>query len=410
MGKTKKMKITTVITTAAIACLSSAFASISSSTGPIVPGEWNRNFAQGKQYAEAYNIPMVVFWANNGCSHCEKIESSMESDVFHNWMMEKGFVFIFEMGSTSGYPEEGDAHSFIKSCKDGTLGGYPDVVVYWPKPDGSAVYTKFSAWASMPVRDGSSYEENVRLSIESLVYGAASGKAPTRESTSSVSWNKAASVFGRLWKEGEDLGGVVELKFGKTKKNKSTAKVSAVLTMNGATYKNSVNVDTSAATFSIPLGGGELVVARTGAQEFVGIYGDYSVESVVFGGADILSGNMNFMLFGAPATIDGEPVIADYLPKTVSFTGNGKKWSFAGGSLKYRKADGSFQAEGDPSKLKLSYKSKTGEFSGSFAAYYVKKGSLKKLSVKVSGYVFNGRGYGWTDNKKFGSYDVMIMR
>ena len=51
-------------------------------------------------------------------------------------------------------------------------------------------------------------------------------------------------------------------------------------------------------------------------------------------------------------------------------------------------------ADVNPSGLKLSYTAKTGVFKGSFNLYSMATGKLKKTSVKVTGYVINGIGYG----------------
>ncbi len=62
----------------------------------------------------------------------------------------------------------------------------------------------------------------------------------------------------------------------------------------------------------------------------------------------------------------------------------------------------------NPSGLKLKYKMKDATFSGSFAAYALEGGKLKKTSVQVSGVVLGGIGYGTGSVKKSGSVAVKI--
>ena len=62
----------------------------------------------------------------------------------------------------------------------------------------------------------------------------------------------------------------------------------------------------------------------------------------------------------------------------------------------------------NPSGLKLKYKMKDATFSGSFAAYALEGGKLKKTSVQVSGVVLGGIGYGTASVKKSGSVAVKI--
>ena len=65
----------------------------------------------------------------------------------------------------------------------------------------------------------------------------------------------------------------------------------------------------------------------------------------------------------------------------------------------------------NPSGLSLKYKSKKpkdGLISGSFYAYTLLNGKLKKVAVSVSGVLVNGIGYGSAYIKKVGSVPVTI--
>ena len=62
----------------------------------------------------------------------------------------------------------------------------------------------------------------------------------------------------------------------------------------------------------------------------------------------------------------------------------------------------------NPSGLKITYKDKDGSFKGSFTAYAIVNGKLKKHKATVEGVVINGVGYGTATIKKLGSWDVVI--
>ena len=47
----------------------------------VEPGVWTSDFDGAMKYAEAANIPVVVFWANKGCAHCEGIEKEMKKEL-----------------------------------------------------------------------------------------------------------------------------------------------------------------------------------------------------------------------------------------------------------------------------------------------------------------------------------------
>ena len=62
----------------------------------------------------------------------------------------------------------------------------------------------------------------------------------------------------------------------------------------------------------------------------------------------------------------------------------------------------------NPSGLKLKYVAKNGTFTGSFSAYAISGGKLKKVKVQVSGVVLGGRGYGTASVRKTGSWPATI--
>jgi hypothetical protein len=97
------------------------------------------------------------------------------------------------------------------------------------------------------------------------------------------------------------------------------------------------------------------------------------------------------------------------LPNGVEVTQSSGKWSMSkAGKVKYK--NGVWDVSGEnPAALKLSYKAKTGMFTGSFNVYGVVNGRLKKYSVKINGVVIDGVGYGVATLKKpVASWSVRI--
>ena len=62
----------------------------------------------------------------------------------------------------------------------------------------------------------------------------------------------------------------------------------------------------------------------------------------------------------------------------------------------------------NPSGLKLSYKAKDGSFKGSFSAYAIVNGRLKKTKVDVFGVLIDDVGYGMAVIKNVGSWPVYV--
>ena len=78
------------------------------------------------------------------------------------------------------------------------------------------------------------------------------------------------------------------------------------------------------------------------------------------------------------------------------------------GLLKDKSGADLSKAGTNPSGLALKYTVKNGTFKGSFSAYALSGGKLKKVKVAVSGIVLGGRGYGTASVKKVGSWPVTI--
>ena len=90
----------------------------------VTRGAWCGNFTAAKAYADENNIPMVVFWANPGCSLCEKLEAACKKAEFTDWMAARQLVMVFGYGATTADMKA--CKAFAKSGKE-----YPFVAVYW---------------------------------------------------------------------------------------------------------------------------------------------------------------------------------------------------------------------------------------------------------------------------------------
>ena len=119
----------------------------------------------------------------------------------------------------------------------------------------------------------------------------------------------------------------------------------------------------------------------------------------VVGLANAIVGKPGTLKAGAAFRLGGEMGDAKYgayLPNGVSVTG-GAKWTLPKAGKVQLAKDGTVDAAkagANPSGLKLTYKAKDGTFKGSFKAYADVGGKPKGTTVKVSGVLVGGVGYG----------------
>ena len=123
-------------------------------TDEAVKGEWMRNFVDATNLAQRTKSPMIMVWANQGCSHCEDLEAQLNATKFKTWQAEHGdYVYCFAMGSGSGgndvAPNIGSGAKKFAQTAGGTLAKpltqYPFVCLYWPKGNGDDVITSWSS-------------------------------------------------------------------------------------------------------------------------------------------------------------------------------------------------------------------------------------------------------------------------
>ena len=235
-----------------------------------------------------------------------------------------------------------------------------------------------------------------------------------------------AMVLSGVIYNGQEVVGIVELKLGKVKNG--VGKISGSFTgLDGKKHNikavKLTGLDgTAPAVVSLDVKGVGTLTATIGGDKFAGSLGAWHVQSAEVGGvgnkAAATAGVAMDDLTAFPGT-----VLADLLPKAEALTISRGKWSFAkAASVKWAKpkkgaAPSKFYDEAsgkdliiDTSKgsnlsgLKLSYTPKKGTFKGSFKVYALEgagaKTKLKKYTIKVSGVVVDGVGYGAATSKK----------
>jgi len=124
---------------------------INASSGAVVPGEWNASVTAGKVYAEANNMPMLAIFGSKFCSHCHALQTACNTERFKAWVADMKPVMVFGMDENTK-----------KFCKPDDSVSLPFVAIYWPKPDGSNVYVRFTGMMGyMPSKEGNTLEEQL---------------------------------------------------------------------------------------------------------------------------------------------------------------------------------------------------------------------------------------------------------
>lgn len=125
-----------------IASCTVANAAIIKTTTAVQRGIWSSDLQGGQGAALRDRIPLLIFWGNSGCSHCEKLEKLMNEEIFTQWMEEKQIYQVFRESDTACRKWMQDV-----AKKNGRkISAFPFAAVYWPKNDGSEVLQAFSAY------------------------------------------------------------------------------------------------------------------------------------------------------------------------------------------------------------------------------------------------------------------------
>ena len=237
---------------------------------------------------------------------------------------------------------------------------------------------------------------------------------------------KAVTLQGVVY-DGGKVVGIVELKLGKVNAKKGTSKVSgSVTTLDGKKHTvkafNLEGIDgASPKAVTLEVKDFGTMSVTIGGTQFAGAMGKYHVQSANVGGDWSKGGTKVYVatserLAGTLALPEG--TIEELLPDGESVIQKNGKWSFAkAASVKWAKPKQGaalperYDAEsgkgllvdtsGDKTNLsamKLTYTPKKGTFKGSFKVYALegagKATKLKKYTIKVSGVVVGGVGYG----------------
>jgi len=138
-----------------------------------------------------------------------------------------------------------------------------------------------------------------------------------------------------------------------------------------------------------------------------------AAPAVVGLGGDVKVGKPGALKAGAAFRLGGEmgdATYGAYLPNGVAVTG-GAKWTLPKAGKVQLAKDGTVDAAKlgeNPSGLKLTYKAKDGTFKGSFKAYADVGGKPKGTTVKVTGVLVGGTGYGAATVKGGGGVAVTV--
>ena len=99
------------------------------SKGTVVRGEWTSQLDKTMKQAASENVPVLVFWANNGCGHCAATEVELCTKTFTNWQKKTQIYMVFACG---GYPGPAKNESAVaKEVARDKSGEFPYVGVYW---------------------------------------------------------------------------------------------------------------------------------------------------------------------------------------------------------------------------------------------------------------------------------------
>lgn len=118
-------------------------------SGDIVVGEWNTQYAKALAMGTAEGIPVVGFWLRPSCSMCKKIEVLNATKKVIAWRKERGYIFLV------GVEGKADASKTLSLTQFGSH--LPFVCVWWDKNgDGKPdVHVKWSGRnGDMPVKTG----------------------------------------------------------------------------------------------------------------------------------------------------------------------------------------------------------------------------------------------------------------
>lgn len=403
--------------------VASGAAEVVVSGGEIVPGVWNSRFNAAKQYADANNLPLVIFYGKSDCSYCNKLKKTFTTDEFLSWQNEKKYVMVLSMKYSA--PDWDDAREFISSVLRSD--DLPKIGVYWKTADGKVVKKGFVGRSTMmPSSVKGDLQTKFIDSIEGILAeggttpsGGGDTPAPTPVKPSAAEFfNSAKTTLFAIF-DGDDFAGQVQVKTGKANTRTHKARISAtaqLLDSAGTVRFGTKQFDvTSATTYDLTSRTGSLSLAVDGSNlvgAFTSAGKTYQLVTGVKIGGNMPTADSVFSLLDPPQKYKDYEIFGEWLPTSQDFS-SGYRWAFPRkGSVKYVRASGTFVNSGadtNASGLKLTYTPSTGYFKGTFLLYYKSSATrVGKLTANVTGYVVDGVGYGTATIRGFGTFDVLI--
>ena len=115
-------------------------------------GFWMGKFADATNLAQKASAPMVLFWANENCTECERLEEAVNGAEFKAWQAEHSdyiYCYIQGKGGKDVAPKENSGAFTFARTAAGTIPAtkaltkYPFICLYWPQANGSVKATAF---------------------------------------------------------------------------------------------------------------------------------------------------------------------------------------------------------------------------------------------------------------------------
>ena len=115
-------------------------------------GFWMEKFADATNLAQKASAPMVLFWANENCTECEKLEAAVNTEEFKAWQTEHpDYIYCYVQGKGGkDVAPNADSGAFTFARTAGgklpatkALSKYPFICLYWPQANGSVKATAF---------------------------------------------------------------------------------------------------------------------------------------------------------------------------------------------------------------------------------------------------------------------------
>lgn len=422
-----KAKVLALACAAGLAGFASA-ATINDVRTDVVPGEWTSSFSAAKTYAEAQEVPLIVFFASSGCSHCNKIKEAINTSKFVQWRKSRKMIMVAVDDNATVKNFAKGAARWLQSEKTGK---FPYVRIYWPAGGVDCGFNGYP-YAGIP-GSGSEIEDKLISCFDNQLAKWVSGggdpgsgtggdpsPTPAPAPTIGSEWKKARTLNGSYYAKDGSLAGRISVAAGKVNA-KGQASIKATITgfdgrnKTTRTAKVSVNKTT---TGTLTGAMGTYAFSITGSK----ISGTLTMGSVNYNVTDAATGGylpddaLYFVLEDYPETCEGYPIIngTDYLPLSVAFTTKSSKWYFPKKkTLSYDRKTKAFTMKptSNPSGLKLSYKYKTGYFTGNFTIYALRSPTAttaKRYTAKVTGFMVGSSGEGIATINKVGTYPCTI--